>query len=152
VVTYALQAASKTRGVSIGQIGRELQEVAKGEFRPKVRLNLAEIARAMGVDPQAVYRGAQEPGVKRKRGEFVEVRSARGISEGFITHDGKVVAYGSDGNKFVAYKVTNKQTGKEKFFWGRFESIGYLTSSEFAEQYEDDNYSFDVDTDADYWG
>lgn len=157
IVSYELEAASKRRGVGIGQIGRELQDIAKGEFRPKIRLGLPEIAHAMGVDPQAVYRLSQEPGIKqsRKKGggtSYKEIRPARGISEGYTTQDGKIVAYGSDGNKYVAYKVTNRQTGKAKFFWGRYESIGYLSSAEFGDMYEDDGYSFEVDVSDSAWG
>jgi hypothetical protein len=145
-VTFALQAAAKKRGVSMGALAEQLQSVARGEVIPKGKIGLPEISHIMGVDPAEVRRRSTEPVPQRwgKRGKGY--KDPRGITEAFVTKEGRIVAWGTDGNRYVAYKVTNKQTGEASMFWGNYQSVGYMSSSEFAEHYgDDDDFAFDLD-------
>lgn len=145
--SYSLQAAASKRGVSVNQIGQQLQSIASGTFRPEIRITLGQIAKTLNVEPQAVYHLSQDP-ITTRWGK--EVRDPRGIKEGWIDRSGKIIGFGSDGEKYVAYVVKSKTTNTRRFFWARFESIGYLTAAEFQGMYEDDAADFSLDI-ADAW-
>jgi hypothetical protein len=142
VVSYSLQEAARKRDVSLNQIGRELQDVARGAFIPKERMDLGTLSYKLGVDPNQLYRRSMEPIVGRWG---KEIRDPRGITEAYLDDKGRVVGYGRDGNVYVGYTVTNKQTKEKRFYWGRFQSLGYMSAAAVADMYDMDGYDFAID-------
>lgn len=141
-VSYALVDAARRRGLGLNQIGQQLQGVARGDFKPLARVNLMQLANKFGVDLGQV----QDKSLKRQRIHGTrDRRDPRGITEAFITDEGRVVAYGADGHKYAAYTVSNRQTGERRFFWGRFDAIAYYSVAEFEGLYLDDGGDYSVD-------
>lgn len=147
IASYQLQETATKRGLGLNQIGSQLQDIAKGVFVPEMRLSLPQVARTLNVEPQAVYHLSGDP-IVTKRGKVL--RDPRGITEAWISRDGRIIGYGKGGEKYVAYVVKSKSAGTRRFFWASYQSLGYLSQAEVARDYNENDADFSVDI-ADAW-
>lgn len=140
-VSQALLDASRRQGLSLGTIGQQLQGIAQGTYTGT--LSIDQIGKKLGVESSWVYHVSQE--AMKKPGWNGGEKEPRGIEYGIQTADGRIIGYGRDGHTYVAYVVTNKQTGEKRFFWARQEAVSGLVMLSFEDMYSDESLDFDVD-------
>jgi hypothetical protein len=141
-VSYPIMEAAARRGVSLSNLGTQLQGIASGTY--KAVLSLDQAAKKLGVDPEWMKYLSQDPRMKKRKGGWTVDRPARGINEVVVDRDGRMIGFGTDG-KFIAYTVKNKSTGESKFFWGRWDAVTGTVVYNFEDMYSDDDYEFEID-------
>jgi hypothetical protein len=128
----------KVQCVSRDLVYQQLSSLSKREFVPTERMTVLDVALYFNPDGVQTSHGFYT-GV-----EWVErLSKARGITEAYMEAGGVVSAYGDDGERYVAYVVTNQQTKETRFFWGRWDAVAEVAVMDFRDTYnltDDDGY------------